>query len=319
MIKIASQATFCEGDGVLLVGHGSRSEDGRRELVALGDLSARAVAPIPLRTGFLELSDPPALDALEELASCGVRRVAVVPLMLNPAGHAKNDVPAVVIEGRRRYPGIEFTYGRALGVEHTTISLARSRIETSGGHGLPLLVVARGTTEPEANADGARVARLLAELCDAPTVVTGFSGLTWPLVPAALEQCRLLGASAIVQFAWYLCTGVLVDRMREEGADFAKRTGVDVIWAGHLGPDPELAPLVAARAAEALAGEVKMSCDLCSYRAPFPGLEDRVGQARGVGHSHLAVEHLTHGHSHAPASEGPRVEPPITATRPPTC
>lgn len=315
MIEIATPATLRKGDGVLLVGHGSRSEEGRDELLALGELSALAIAPVPVRTGFLELSDPPALDALDDLVGSGVQRVAVVPLMLNPAGHAKNDVPAIVIEGRRRYPRIEFAYARALGVEHTTIDLARSRIEAAGGHGLPLLVVARGTTEPEANADGARVARLLAELCDAPTVVTGFSGLTWPLVPDALEHCRMLGANAIVQFAWYLCTGVLVDRMRQEGADFASRTGVEVIWAGHLGPDPQLAPLVAARAAEALAGEVKMSCDLCSYRAPFPGLEERVGQARGVGHSHLAVEHLTAGHSHSHAPEGSRVEAPVPPAR----
>lgn len=318
MIEIASQATFRDGDGVLLVGHGSRSEDGRRELSALGELTAHSLAPIPLRTGFLELSDPPALDALDALVGCGVRRVAVVPLMLNPAGHAKNDVPAVVIEGRRRHPGVEFAYGRALGVEHATVALARSRIEDARGHGLPLLVVARGTSEPEANAEGARVSRLLAEVCDAPIVVTGFSGLTWPLVPDALEHCRLLGAAAIVQFAWYLCTGVLVDRMREQGAEFASRTGVDVIWAGHLGPSPTLAPLIAARAAEALAGEVKMSCDLCSYRAPFPGLEERVGQARGVGHSHLAVDHLTRDHSHASAPERPRVVSSVTTSQSPS-
>ncbi len=35
-----------------------------------------------------------------------------------------------------------------------------------------------------------------------------------------------------------------------------------------------------------------VNCDLCAYRAPWPGREGRQGQPIGVGHSHLAAEHL---------------------------
>ena len=282
--------------GILLVGHGTRSAEGRRELLQIGNMVESAVGGVTVETGFLELCEPTAGDALDRLVARGARQVSVVPLMLNAAGHAKSDVPAVVLEGRQRHPGVHLTYGRALGVDHVTISVARRRILAAGGDGASLLVVARGTSEPEANADGARVARLLAELTSAPFVVTGFSGLTWPLVPDALDQCRRLGAASIVQFAWYLCTGVLVDRMREQGEEWSGHTGIPVRWAGHLGPDADLVPLIVARAAEALEGAVVMSCDLCSYRAPFPGLENRVGQPAGVGHSHLALEHRRHAH-----------------------
>jgi sirohydrochlorin ferrochelatase len=190
---------------------------------------------------------------------------------------------------------VTLAYGRALGAEHVTVSLARRRITSAGGAGLPLLLVARGTSEPEANAEAARVARLLAEACRAPLAVTAFSGLTWPSVAEGLEQCRRLGAERLVLFAWYLCTGVLVDRMQAEARQWSSRHGIEVVDAGHLGPDPALVPLVWARAEEALDGAVRMSCDVCSYRAPFPGLESRVGQAVGVGHSHLAREHR-HAH-----------------------
>ena len=289
---------FRDGDGLLLVGHGTRSEAGRKELLELAEHVALASGDALVEAGFLELSDPPAGTALDTLVERGARRIAVVPLMLNSAGHAKSDVPAVVLEGRQRHLGIALAYGRALGVDHVTVTIAHRRISDVGGEGKPLLVVARGTSEPEANADGARVARLLAELSGAPFVVTGFSGLTWPLVPDALDQCGRLGAARVVQFAWYLCTGVLVDRMREQAEAWSQTTGIPVDWAGHLGPDPALVPLVLARADEALRGAVQMSCDLCSYRAPFPGLEGRVGQAIGVGHSHLAVEHRAHSHPH---------------------
>ncbi|MHB8464589.1 MAG: sirohydrochlorin chelatase [Acidimicrobiales bacterium] len=284
-------------DGILLVGHGSRSEAGRAELLALADLVARAAGPVAVEAGFLELSDPPAGVALDRLVARGVARVAVVPLMLNPAGHAKSDVPAIVLDGRQRYPELPIAYGRALGVDHVTVGAAQARIRAVDGAGVPLLVVARGTSEPEANADAARVSRLLAECTGAPFVVTGFSGLTWPLVPDALEQCRRLGAERVVLFAWYLCTGILVERMRAQASAWSEESGIEVRDAGHLGPDPALVALVLARADEALAGAVHMSCDVCSYRAPFPGLESRVGQPVGVGHSHLAEEHRIH-HDH---------------------
>jgi len=277
-------------DGVLLVGHGSRSEAGREEMLELCSL-VEASRDIPVEAGFLELSDPHAGHALDHLVARGARRIAVVPLMLNAAGHAKSDVPAVVVEGRRRHPEVSLSYARALGVEHATLGVAHRRIMAVGGGGLPLLVVARGTTEPEANADATRVGRLLAEASGAPFVVTGFSGLTWPLVPDALDQCRQLGAQRIVLFAWYLCTGILHDRILDDARDWSGRTEIPILDAGHLGADPALVPLVWARAEEALAGDVKMSCDVCSYRAPFPGLEARVHQPIGVGHSHLAADH----------------------------
>jgi sirohydrochlorin cobaltochelatase len=50
-------------------------------------------------------------------------------------------------------------------------------------------------------------------------------------------------------------------------------------------------PLVLERYQQCLGGVVAVNCDTCAYRAPWPGREGRVGQAIGVGHSHLAVEH----------------------------
>ena len=285
-----------QGEGILLVGHGSRTQRGRDELMRLGTLVEEGAREKPVETGFLELSDPPADLALDRLVERGVGRVTVVPLMLNAAGHAKSDVPAVVLEGRARHPAVPISYGRALGIDHITVSVAQQRIRDADGAKLPLLVVARGTSEPEANADAARVSRLLAECSDAPLVVTGFSGMTWPSVPDALEQCRRLGVERLVMLAWYLSTGILVERMQAQAAAWSEETGIEVIDAGHLGPDPALVPLVLARAAEASAGEVKMSCDVCSYRAPFPGLEGRVGQPVGIGHSHLAADHRHHTH-----------------------
>lgn len=288
-------------EGLLLVAHGSRSAAGQREMEQLTALVVAAAPPdVGVDMGYLELSHPPAGVALDRLVAGGAREIAVVPLMLLAAGHSKSDVPAVVLEGRERHPGVTFRYGRPLGVDQVLIDLAQRRIRAAGVAGAALALIARGTSDPDANADACKISRLVAEATGSHAAVTGFSGVTWPDVPAALDQLHRLGASRIVVFSWFLATGVLVERIGDESRAFAARTGVEIIDAGHFGPSAEVAAVVLSRAAEAAAGVVRMSCDTCVYRAPFPGASDRVGQARGEGHSHLAVQHRHH-HATTPA------------------
>ena len=291
-------------EGLLLVAHGSRSDAGQEDMRTLAALvaSASELQGVAVELGYLEMSHPPAGESLDRLVERGAEHVVVLPLMLLAAGHSKSDVPAVVLEGRRRHPGTTLTYGRPFGVDHALVEVARRRIEEVGGSGLPLALMARGTSDPDANAEACKVGRLLAECTGAPLANVGFSGVTWPTVPEALDQLERLGVTRMVAFSWFLATGVLIDRIREQMADMSDRTGVEVLDAGYLGPSPDLAALVLERHREARGGAVRMNCDTCSYRKPFPGHEDRVGQAIGVGHSHLAAEHRRsgdgHGHHH---------------------
>lgn len=281
---------------LLLVGHGSRSISGQEEMRRLTELVREARPGDDVRLGFLELSEPPASKVIAEMLADGIDEIVVVPLMLHAAGHSKSDVPAVVLEARATHPDARIAYARPFGVDAALLHLAHKRLADAGALGLPLAVLARGTSDPDANAEATKAGRLLAEMSGTEMVISGFSGVTWPSVPDSLRQLRQLGADRIAAFAWYMATGVLLDRMKEDFARFTTKTGIDVIDAGHFGAGPELAQLVLDRAAEARAGEVRMNCDTCSYRAPFPGFETRAGQALGVGHSHLAEEHRHHGH-----------------------
>lgn len=286
-------------EGLLLVGHGSRSPASEAEMQTLADLVAAALPDVAVDAGFLEMTDPPAGPVLDRLVAHGCRRVVVLPLMLLAAGHGKSDVPAIVLEGRQRHPRVDLVFGSPLGVVRDLVALLGARVDTAGGHGLPLVVIARGTSDPDANAEAHRAGRLVAEWTGAPFVQVAFTGVTWPLVPEGLDVVQRLGHERVALAFWFLCNGRLIERARGDVADFTARTGVDVVDAGYLGPDPQVVPVVLARYREALDGAAPVyTCDTCAYRAPFPGLEDRVGQARGVGHSHLAAEHRGHGHGH---------------------
>lgn len=277
-----------------MVGHGSRHSRSGEEMAALAAHVAAALPAVSVDVGFLEMTDPPAGAVVDRLVAQGATAVTVLPLVLLGAGHAKSDVPAVVVEARERHPGVAFRFASPLGVARRPVSLLGQAVLAAGGAGLPLLVVARGTSDPDANGDAAKAARLVGEWTGAPFVHTGFSGVTGPSVPDAAAVFARLGYRRVAVAWWYLCYGRLIERGRSELAAVAADTGVEWVDAGYLGPDPRLVPLVVERYREALAGRVTVNCDTCAYRAPWPGREDRVAQAVGVGHSHLAAEHRHH-------------------------
>lgn len=277
-------------DALLLVGHGSRSAEAAAEMGTLAGLVAAAVGPATtVDLGFLEMTDPPAEPVLDRLVAAGARSIAVQPLMLLGAGHTKSDVPALVLAGRQRHPGVQIVLGTPLGVARDLVAVLGEAVVDAGGEGLPLLMIARGTSDPDANGDACKAGRLVGEWTAAPFVHTAFSGVTGPAVPEGLDVMARLGHRRFAVVFWFLCSGLLVDRARAQIAAFAATTASEVVDAGYLGPDPRLVPLIVERAL-ALAPS-QLNCDLCAYRAPWPGREDRLARPIGLGHSHLAAEH----------------------------
>ena len=283
-------------DGLLLVAHGSRCVQSDLEMRELAALVAAALPDVAVEVGYLEMSDPPAGAVVDRLVRRGCTRVTVLPLVLLGAGHAKSDVPAVILEARTRHPHVDIPFGSPLGVAREPVELLGSAVVKAGGAGLPLLVIARGTSDPDANSDAHKAARLLAEWSGAPFVHVGFSGVTGPSVGEAASVFGRLGFDRVAVAWWYLCHGKLIEQGREAlsivaGGAAGSAGGIEFVDAGHLGPDPGLVPLIVTRYEEALMGRPAVNCDTCAYRAPWPGREERVGQARGVGHSHLAAVH----------------------------
>jgi energy-coupling factor transporter ATP-binding protein EcfA2 len=98
-----------------------------------------------------------------------------------------------------------------------------------------------------------------------------------PDVAGALDRAARLGADTIAVVPLFLFTGVLVERIADQAASWAAdHPEVDVRVAPHLGVDPRLAGLVVERFEEVCGGDVRMNCDVCSYRVRLPGYEDKV-------------------------------------------
>src|SRR5262249_20358923 len=134
---------------------------------------------VPVAGGFIELSDPPLHEAVRTLSGAGT--IAAVPLMLVAAGHAKGDIPAALARQRTRHPGLSIVYGRPLGPHPTVLDLLRDRLREAGAdRETTVLLAGRGSTDPDANAEVAKVARLLAETTDVAGVEYAFVSLAPP-------------------------------------------------------------------------------------------------------------------------------------------
>ncbi|MCF6523337.1 sirohydrochlorin chelatase [Streptomyces sp. JJ36] len=309
---------------LLLVGHGTRDDDGAEAFRSFVAELGKRNPDIPVAGGFIELSPPPLADAVAELVDAGATRFAAVPLMLVSAGHSKGDIPAALAREKERHPGISYTYGRPLGPHPSLLEVLERRLdEALGGAGrspadradTTVLLVGRGSTDPDANSEVHKAARLLWEGRGYAGVETAFVSLAAPDVASGLDRCRKLGARRIVVLPYFLFTGVLPERVRMQSEGWAAaHPDVEVLAAGVLGPTDALAGLVQERYREALAGDIRMNCDSCAYRVALPGFEDKVGLPQQPhyhpdddghhGHGHGHHEGHAHGHphgGHAPA------------------
>jgi sirohydrochlorin cobaltochelatase len=287
---------------LLLAAHGTTDQAGVDAFAALGERVGQLAAADGTRVagGFIELSAPALREAVTGLAAASPGPIVAVPLMLSAAGHAKGDIPAALARERTRHPGASFTYARPLGPHPALIDLLAARIAAAGTDQPAVLLVGRGSTDPDANADVVKTARLLWEGRDYPLAETAFVSLARPDVAEGLERCRLLGARRIVVARYFLFPGVLPDRVAEQAAAYAAaHPELDIACTDVLGDCDEIAALVWERYHEALAGDIRMNCDVCVYRIAMPGFEHRVGEPQHPhDHPHDHIHDVPHPQAH---------------------
>lgn len=141
---------------------------------------------LPVGGGFIELSAPPLADSVAALVGTGIRNFAAVPLVLVSAGHAKGDIPAALAREEHRHPGTSYAYGRPLGPHPALLTVLERRVDEALAGAdradTTVLLVGRGSTDPDANAEVFKVARLLWEGRGYAGVETAFVSLAEPSV-----------------------------------------------------------------------------------------------------------------------------------------
>jgi len=243
---------------VVLVAHGTKDERGRDELRALRDAVSRDYAA-PVRVGVIEYPAPglePVFAALaaaaQDAREGGVHAVRLVPLLLFPAGHARDDLAVILRGAAQLHPDVRWRCMPLLRPSAPLLAALGARIAEaearSGFHAEAILLAGRGSSSPHANRrlPGIVCARL--QRLDGRDVVHAFASLAAPATDEALEQLYACGVRSAVVAPYLLNAGRIADRIGEQACEFAARhPDFRLVLAGHMGLHPAVSAYIAAR------------------------------------------------------------------------
>ncbi len=156
---------------------------------------------IPVQAAYLEGSELSVGEAIQiGIAEHQPRHIVVLPLFLGASAAKKNNVWQIVAAAEERWPDIAFYYGKPLGT-HSGVIAAYSQLLTKSeisANDIALLVVGRGSRDPESNMEVYQMARLLWEKFQSPALEIAFTSTANPDISTAIQWCLQAGLKRIL-------------------------------------------------------------------------------------------------------------------------
>ena len=283
-------------DTILLVGHGSREAAGNAEILLFAERWRARHPDWRIEVGFIEFADP-LLDPALNHAARNSERVLVLPLILNAAGHVRQDIPSAIQRARKRHPDVQFLYAPHLAVSDPLLSIlkrflrqAMLQLDVPDPRTTGVILLGRGSSDRLANGDVARMARWLWEIGDHDRVDLAFTGVTFPRLEKVVRDQVALGMMQIVVMPYYLFTGTLIKRIGRQMENLAAQyPQVRFAHTAYFGFEPEIARLLDERVHALKQGVGAIDLDRLMRPDPFRESE---GHHHHHGHDHH------HGHEH---------------------
>jgi len=272
---------------ILLVGHGSRAAQGNVEIDKFAEKWRGQHPEWTIDVCFIEFAEV-LLDAGFDLAATRAKKVIVVPLILNAAGHVKMEVPEHLAKARVRNPETEFVYAAHIGANEGILSILKRNLKkvmadldvpdpkTTG-----VIILGRGSSDRIANGEVAKMARWLWEETQHEQVDIAFTGITFPRLESAVQQQVALGITQICILPYYLFTGTLITRIDQQAANLQIQYPHIRFGLGeYFGFEPEIFQTLDQRVLDLMSDTPQgmMECDGCEYR--------KIAEEHGHGHQH---------------------------------
>lgn len=216
--------------------HGTRDVRGRRAVGALVAALGAARPGLGVEAAYVDVQPPTVADVVERVTAQGDAAV-VVPLLLSRGYHVGVDVARAV-------QGHHAAAAAALGPDPRLTALLADRLRGQGlGAGDVVVVAAAGSSDPQAAADVAQVARAV-QAHHAGPVTVGYGASASPSVLDAVAAARREHPERrVVVAAYLLAPGFFHDRLLACGADVVTAP----LLLPDAAPDPRLLDVVLER------------------------------------------------------------------------
>lgn len=299
---------------LLMVGHGTRDAEGRQALLDFAAAYQALDLSRPVLPCFLELTSPSIQDGIDLCIEKGFTELSVLPILLFAARHNKFDVTNELDRARLRHPQLKFHYGRHFGITPKIIELWRLRLaELDKPENNPqqisradtvVVFVGRGSSDPDANGDVYKLARILWEGSGYSTVETCFIGITHPRLEEGFRRALLYQPKRIIVLPYFLFTGALVKKIFNITAQQQEKyPDISITCLPEMGLHPQLFFVLRERELETHLEQVQMNCEMCKFR--LAAVENKQGHEHNHDHHH---HHHHHDHSHPPVDPYANIE-----------
>nr|WP_106780529.1 sirohydrochlorin chelatase [Lysinibacillus timonensis] len=149
---------------VLYVAHGSRVKAGIDEAIHFIDTVKPQINVDIQEICFLELAEPSILKGIDICISKGATSIAIIPILLLSANHAKQDIPHEIKKAKERYPSIPMSVGKPFGVDERLINSLHDRVlekTRNKSDELTILLIGRGSSDSSVQTDLQEIANHL--------------------------------------------------------------------------------------------------------------------------------------------------------------
>ncbi len=308
---------------VLLIGHGSRDPEGRQGLLDFAAAYQALDHSRPVIPCFLELTEPTIQQGVDQCVELGYTDLSALPILLFAARHNKFDVTNELDRARLRHPQVKFHYGRHFGITSGLFDLWRTRLaqldqpewnpEGISREETVLLFVGRGSSDPDANGDVFKMARMLWEGSGYQTVETCFIGITHPRLEEGFRRARLYHPKRIIVLPYFMFTGALVKKIFNITAEQQQLyPNLPMVCLPEMGLHPQMFQVLREREIETQLEQVHMNCEMCKFRLAAVGqgsAEHGHSHDHDYQHEHEHGHEHGHGHGHSHGSDDPYAEP----------
>ena len=262
---------------LLAIGHGTRDIQGRQTFLDFIRAYQELDESRPVIPCFLELTTPTIQESIDYCVSQGYAEFSVLPILLFAARHNKFDVTNELDRAKQRHPQLKFYYGRHFGINPNILELWQERLvqldrpqynpQNISRQETVLLFVGRGSSDPDANGDVYKMARILWEGSGYQTVETCFIGITHPRLEEGFRRARLYRPKRIIVLPYFLFTGVLVKKIFEIATEQQEKCPeISINCLPEMGIQPQLMQILREREIETQLEQVQMNCEMCKFR-----------------------------------------------------
>ncbi|PFJ18866.1 cobalamin biosynthesis protein CbiX [Bacillus cereus] len=242
---------------VLYICHGSRLRAAKEEAIQFITSCMSRIEVAIQEVCFLELASPSIDEGFRTCVKRGATEVIAIPVFLLAAGHVKKEIPFELEKLNNQYPNIKVLCGTPFGVSKTLI---KSVYNGSGieeyKNKITLLLVARGSSDPEILQDINRIAALFQVEEKIEKVEVCFLAAVEPKFEEKLKEVVERKAKNIVVLPYLLFTGLLMKHIEKEVRQHEMR---EVKISPYLGKNEAFQDMLIQKTKEILKGDQHVS------------------------------------------------------------